>query len=92
MNTIQSFMLRHPLLSVVLILPFTMVFILAVFSLIINIVLPGLLALWLAGWVTHPLWGNTGAGILMNRFGLFGWVRPFFYNHYRVFRVFSTLR
>ena len=58
MNTIQSFMLRHPLLSVVLILPFTMVFTLAVFSLIINIVLPGLLALWLAGGVYTSIVGQ----------------------------------
>ena len=58
MNTIQTFMLRHPLLSVVLILPFTMIFTVAVFSLIINILLPGLLALWLAGWVYSSIVGQ----------------------------------
>ena len=58
MNTIQTFMLRHPLLSVVLILPFTMIFTVAVFSLIINILLPGLLALWLAGWVYTSIVGQ----------------------------------
>lgn len=58
MNTIQSLMLKHPLISVVLILPFTMVFTLAIFSLIINILLPGLLALWLAGWVYTSIVGQ----------------------------------
>jgi len=58
MNTIKSFMLNHPLLSVVIILPFTMVFTMAIFSLIINILLPGLLALWLAGWVYTSIVGQ----------------------------------
>jgi len=44
-------MLNRPLISILIILPFTMVFTVAVFSLILDIVLPGLLALWLAGWV-----------------------------------------
>ena len=58
MNTIQTFMLRHSLLSVLLILPFTIIFTMAVFSLIINILLPGLLALWLAGWVYTSIVGQ----------------------------------
>ncbi len=58
MNTIKSFMLNHPLLSVVIILPFTLVFTMAIFSLIINILLPGLLALWLAGWVYTSIVGQ----------------------------------
>ena len=51
MNIIKTFMLNHPLISVLVILPFTMMFTVAIFSLILDIVLLGLLALWLAGWV-----------------------------------------
>jgi hypothetical protein len=51
MEKIQAFMLRHPYLSMALILPFTMIFTVTVFSVLLNFVLPALLALWLAGWI-----------------------------------------
>ena len=55
MNIIKTFMLNQPLISFLIMLPFTMMFTVAIFSLILDIVLPGLLALWLAGWVyTSP--------------------------------------
>ena len=57
MIIIKTFMLNHPLISVLVILPFTMMFTVAIFSLILDIVLPGLLALWLAGWVYTSLTG-----------------------------------
>ena len=57
MNIIKTSMLNHPLISVLVILPFTMMFTVAIFSLILDIVLPGLLALWLAGWVYTSLTG-----------------------------------
>ena len=57
MNIIKTFMLNHPLISVLVILPFTMMFTVAIFSLILDIILPGLLALWLAGWVYTSLTG-----------------------------------
>lgn len=51
MKKIQQFMLDHPYFSMALILPFTLIFVIGIFSLLINIVLPLLLAFWLAGWV-----------------------------------------
>jgi len=57
MNLIKTFMLSNPLISILIILPFTMIFTVAIFSLILDIVLPGLLALWLAGWVYTSLTG-----------------------------------
>ena len=57
MNIIKTFMLNHPLISILTIMPFTMIFTVAIFSLILDIVLPGLLALWLAGWVYTSLTG-----------------------------------
>ena len=58
MNMIQSFMRRHPLLSVLLIFPFTLMFTVAVFSIIVNMILPGLLALLLAGLVYSSIVGQ----------------------------------
>ena len=58
MNTIQAFMLKHPFLSIVIIMPFTLIFTLAMFSLLIDIIFPGLLALWLAGWVYTAIVGQ----------------------------------
>ena len=50
-------MLNHHLISILITLPLTMVFTVAIFSLILDIFLPGLLALWLAGWVYTSLTG-----------------------------------
>ena len=51
MNKIKKFMLEYPLISVVLILPFCLVFVFAVVDLITNIIIPFVFALWIAGWI-----------------------------------------
>ncbi|HJL73787.1 MAG: hypothetical protein QGH91_08195 [Candidatus Marinimicrobia bacterium] len=51
MKKIQRFMLNHPYISMAFILPFTLLFVVGIFSLLLNIVLPLILAFWLAGWV-----------------------------------------
>ena len=61
MSTVQTLMKRHPLLSVMLLFPFTLVFIMALFSLIIEIILPAVISFWLAGqpWIRNiyePFW------------------------------------
>ena len=48
MYTVQTLMKRYPLLSVMLLVPFTLVFIMALFSLIIEIILPAVISFWLA--------------------------------------------
>jgi len=58
MNMVQSFMQRHPLLSLLLIFPFTLMCSVAVFSIIVNVILPGLLALWLANLVCSSIIGQ----------------------------------
>jgi hypothetical protein len=58
MNMVQSFMQRHPLLSILLIFPFTLMCSVAVFSIIVNVILPGLLALWLANLVYSSIIGQ----------------------------------
>ena len=59
MNMVQSFMQRHPLLSILLIFPFTLMCSVAVFSIIVNVILPGLLALWLANLVCSSIIGQV---------------------------------
>ena len=48
---VQSFMRGHPFVSVLLLFPFTLMCAIAMFSIILNVILPGALALWLAGLV-----------------------------------------
>ena len=57
MSTVQTLMKRHPLLSIMLLFPFTLVFIMALFSLIIEIILPMVISFWLAGWIYTVLVG-----------------------------------
>ena len=58
MSTVQTLMKRYPLLSVMLLVPFTLVFIMALFSMIIEIILPAGISFWLAGWVYTVLVGQ----------------------------------
>ena len=58
MSTVQTLMKRYPLLSVMLLVPFTLVFVMALFSLIIKIILPAVISFWLAGWVYTVLVGQ----------------------------------
>ena len=51
MNKIKILMLNHPIVSIVLILPFSLFFVFAILDLIINIIIPFVFALWLTGWV-----------------------------------------
>jgi len=58
MKTIQSFMRRHPLLSILLMFPFTLMCTIALFSIIVNMILPGLFSLWLAGLIYSSIVGQ----------------------------------
>ena len=58
MSTVQTLMKRYPLLSVMLLVPFTLVFIMSLFSLIIQIILPEVISFWLAGWIYTVLVGQ----------------------------------
>ena len=58
MSTVQTLMKRYPLLSVMLLFPFTLVFIMAFFSLIIEIILPAVISFCLAGWIYTVLVGQ----------------------------------
>ena len=51
MKKIQTFMLNHPYISIAFILPFTLFIVVGIFSILLNLVLPLIIALWLAGWV-----------------------------------------
>ena len=59
MLKIKKLMLNHPLISIILILPFSAVFVFAILELIINVVIPLAFALWLAGWIYSAIVGSS---------------------------------
>jgi len=59
MNNLKQLMLNHPTLSILLILPFSLMFVFALFSLIINVLLPFIFALWIANWVYGVIVGSS---------------------------------
>ena len=52
-------MLNHPLISTVVILPFSLMFVFAVLDLVINIIIPFVFALWLTGWIYGVIVGSS---------------------------------
>ena len=52
-------MLNYPTLSIILILPFSLMFVFALFGLIINFLLPFIFALWIANWVYGVIVGSS---------------------------------
>ena len=59
MFKIKKLMLNHPMLSILLILPFSAIFVFAVLELIITVVIPLVFALWLAGWIYSTIIGSS---------------------------------
>ena len=58
MENIQIFMINHPLLCMAMILPFTLIIVIGIFSILVNFVLPVILAFWLSGWVYTAIIGE----------------------------------
>ena len=58
MENIQTFMINHPLLSMAVILPFSLIIVIGIFSILINFVLPVILAFWLSDWVYTAIVGE----------------------------------
>ena len=59
MNNLKQLMLNHPTLSIIVILPFSLMFVFALFGLIINVLLPFVFALWIANWVYGVVVGSS---------------------------------
>ena len=59
MNNLKQLMLNYPTLSIILILPFSLIFVFALFGLIINVLLPFIFALWIANWVYGVIVGSS---------------------------------
>ncbi len=59
MNNLKQLMLNHPTLSIILILPFSLMFVFALFGSIINVLLPFVFALWIANWVYGVIIGSS---------------------------------
>ena len=58
MENIQIFMINHPLLCMAMILPFSLIIVIGIFSILINFVLPAILSFWLSGWVYTAIIGE----------------------------------
>lgn len=58
MENFQKLMIKHPLSSMAMILPFSLIIVIGIFSILINFVLPVLLAFWLSGWVYTAIVGE----------------------------------
>ena len=58
MENIQKFMIKHPLLSMAMILPFSIIIVIGIFSILINFILPVILTFWLSGWVYTAIVGE----------------------------------
>ena len=52
-------MLDHPILSIVVILPFSVVLVFAVLELIINVIVPFVFAVWVASWIYSAIVGSS---------------------------------
>ena len=58
MENIQTFMINHPLFSMAMIIPFSLIIVIGIFSILINFVLPVILAFWLSGWFYTAIVGE----------------------------------
>ncbi|MBT7424294.1 MAG: hypothetical protein HN782_08820 [Candidatus Marinimicrobia bacterium] len=58
MNKIQQFMLKHPYVSMAVILPFTFTIVMGLFSILLNIILPAIITFWVAGWIYTAIVGR----------------------------------
>ena len=59
MNKLRSLMLEYPLLSIIVILPFSVVLVFAVLELIINVIVPFVFAVWVATWIYGAMGGSS---------------------------------
>ena len=59
MNKLRILMLEHPLLSIVMILPLSVVLVFAVLDLIINVIVPFVFAVWVASWIYGAIVGSS---------------------------------
>ena len=73
MNKIQKLMLKHPYISIAMIMPFALALVLGVFSILLNVVLPVLFSLLLSGWIYTAIVGRS-----VNQY----YQRPFWYIRY----------
>ena len=59
MSKIKILMVDHPLISFIVILPFSLAVVFTILEIIINLVIPFLIASWLAGWVYSVIIGAS---------------------------------
>jgi len=59
MNRLKKTMVKYPLISAAVIFPFSLAFTIGIFSIIIEIMIPALLAMGLTYWIYNSIIGNS---------------------------------
>ena len=59
MNKIRGFMIKHPLISILIIFPFCFLMSVSLFDIILNLFLPLLFAFWGSGWIYKTIIGTS---------------------------------
>ena len=59
MDKLEHVMLEHPYISVAVILPFALILVLGICSVLLNIIHPGIIAFWLTGCIYTLLVGRS---------------------------------
>ena len=59
MNKIRNFMIKHPLISILIIFPFSFFMSVRLFDIILNLFLPFLFAFWVSGWIYKTIIGTS---------------------------------
>ena len=59
MNKLRNLMLEYPLLSIVMILPFSVVLVFEVLELIVNVIVPFVFAVWVIAWIYGAIVGSS---------------------------------
>ena len=58
MSKIRSFMIKHPLISILIIFPFSFLMSVSLFDIILNLFLPFLFAFWGSTWIYKTIIGT----------------------------------
>ena len=59
MRKIKNFMLEHPILSILIIFPFSFSISISLFDVILNFILPLIFAFWGSGWIYKAIIGTS---------------------------------
>ncbi|MAJ33322.1 MAG: hypothetical protein CMF95_02065 [Candidatus Marinimicrobia bacterium] len=59
MRKVKNFMLEHPILSILIIFPFSLSISISLFDIILNFILPLIFGFWGSGWIYKTIIGTS---------------------------------